>query len=306
MSAASPPGPDGAMRVRNVLIAAILVGAAVLFVALWKRDTLFGEGQQPLPSERSAPQRALPPSAATPAVPTPEQIDEAEQRWVEAVGHPMAWPQQLARPACDEVDEEMETLCRALDDRPRLRVAGEGSPCEFLREAALELAARPPAVSAELHSHTAMLGNVFHLFRVLGRERLGLLRDLVHDEGALAEPAAFVLYRWWISRDACDDQDAGEVGLESFYEYAGFAFQSIGGQAYLRRRPPRIEALACFYGLHGLDVAISSGHNPGGLDLLPELERCRVLVATQSLLLSGDYGAELERIAERWRARRPG
>ena len=43
----------------------------------------------------------------------------------------------------------------------------------------------------------------------------------------------------------------------ALYDYAGFFFNTLGGQAYLRRRTPRVESLVCFYalqvGVPGLD-----------------------------------------------------
>ena len=310
---------DPGVRTRNIAIAAVLIVGALLVVGFWQKDALFGPSEPVLPTDPlplgSVPpgERPMPPVAAgDPSAGDLSSMDllgdppgVAEQRWADALGQPPAWPADLASPSCSEVEREVEALCRTLDDRSDLRVAGEGSPCDFLMEAARELARRPPAVSAELRSHAAMLGNVYHLFRVLGRERLGLLRDLVREEGELAEPAAFVIYRWWMSRDSCTEESDEPIGVESFYDYAGYTFQSVGGQAYMRRRSPRLEALTCFYGLHGLDVAISGGHNPDGIDLLPELERCRLLVATQPLLLARHYSDELERIAARWRAKRP-
>jgi hypothetical protein len=93
------------------------------------------------------------------------------------------------------------------------------------------------------------------------------------------------------------------VSRATLYAYAGFFFNTLGGQAYLRRRSPRIEALACFYGLEALDGAIRAGHNPYGLDPRPEIPRCRDLVATQEFVFSERYVAELDAISRRWEDR---
>lgn len=292
-------GPAAAVRTRNAVVALAIVVLLGALLLLWKGEEWFGAGRQATPA--GAVSRPAERAADTGPPTPPESVAETWPGWV---GSPPQWPLDLGRPDCAEVDREVETLCRSLDDRPELRVAGEGSPCEFLRQAARDLAARPPAVSGEIGA-VSMVDNVFHLFRVLGRDRIRLLRPLVTEKADLAEPAALVLYRWWIGREACGGGEWGEIGLESFYDYAAFAFQTMGGQAYLRRRAPRIEALACFYGLEGVDLADTRGHNPFGVDLSPEIARCSALVETQGFVWTDRYRRELERIANRWRARRP-
>lgn len=298
MSPAPAPRPPGPLRARNVVIAAVLAALALALLVLWKRP----ERGAPAPREGPAPSveqhQAPPPGSAAPVG------GDVERRWRAWLGHAPQWPARLAEPPCDEIAGEAEALCAAIDDRAELRVAGEGSPCDYLRAALRELAARPPAATDELRDPSTIAANVSHLFRVLGRRRLALLRTLLEEDPDLAEPAAFVIYRWWISRDACEPAGTSAVGLDSFYDYATFGFRSLGGQAYLRRRSPKVEALACFYGLHGLDLADRRGHNPRGFDPSAELDRCRTLLSTQPLDRSADYRRELDAIAERWKAKR--
>ena len=87
------------------------------------------------------------------------------------------------------------------------------------------------------------------------------------------------------------------------YAYSGFLFNTMGGQAYLRRRTPRTEALACFYALQVLDQAIAAGHNPEGLDPRTEIPRCRALLDSQPLVFSARYVDTLDRMARRWETR---
>jgi hypothetical protein len=192
-------------------------------------------------------------------------------------------------------------ICAALDVRaPALRE--HGGACTLIEQLGSELAAAPPDLSSELRSYDVLLRNVFHLFRVAGRERMQVMRRALAEQD-LAEPAAIALYRWAISHQRCSGSDSQSVSSEALYAYAGFFFNTLGGQAYLRRRSPRVEALACFYGLHALDGAIRAGHNPYGLDPRPEIPRCRDLVALQGFVFSDRYLAELDEMSARWKAR---
>jgi hypothetical protein len=150
-----------------------------------------------------------------------------------------------------------------------------------------------------------MLSNVFHLFRVVGAERLAILRDAARREDAHAEPVAMALYRWMASRESCSRSGRTAIRMEPLYAYAAFLFQTMGGQAYLRRRPPRAEALAGFYSLLILDRAIENGHNPHGVDPRREIRRTRELLAAQPLVFGERYLTLLDQMEERWKRKEP-
>ena len=142
----------------------------------------------------------------------------------------------------------------------------------------MRVLSRPPNLDSELKSYGSILSNVFHLFRVMGRERVDLLRRVMTDNAAIDEPSTMALYRWLASRARCARSGETPITQDALYAYAGFLFETLGGQAYLRRRAPRTEALACFYALQVLDQAIENGHNPEGLDPRAEIPRCRALL----------------------------
>ena len=84
-------------------------------------------------------------------------------------------------------------------------------------------------------------------------------------------------------------------------EYAAYLFGTLGGQAYLRRRAPRAEALACFYAIHALDEAQRAGRNPQGYDPRGEIPRCRELLQGQEWTLGAGYVTALDAIESGWR-----
>lgn len=240
--------------------------------------------------------------------PAPSAVDEstggsvAEPREIEPVKAPpnpdepvWVWREPLDEPHdCDAVERDLEAFCAVLDAGPH-GLDGRRS-CDVITEAVVALAAQPPRASAELRRHADVLRNVHHAFRVLGRERLGELRRLAGDR-ALVEPGALALYRWIRSRERCDGPDVASTVM---YDYASFAFTTLGGQAYLRRRAPAVEALACFWALHALDRSIAEGHNPNGVDPRFEIDRCSQLVATQPLLFRDRYAERLADMSDRW------
>jgi hypothetical protein len=173
----------------------------------------------------------------------------------------------------------------------------------LIRVVVEEFAENPPRIASELESYDAILTNVFHLFRVAGRERIDLLRRIQWEEHDLAEPAAMALYRWAVSRERCARSGSTTLQPEVLYNYAGFFFTTMGGQAYLRRRAPRVEALASLYGLLIIDRAQQSGLNPAGIDPRSEIERTRAMLQSESLVFREHYLLILDQMAERWKER---
>jgi hypothetical protein len=91
------------------------------------------------------------------------------------------------------------------------------------------------------------------------------------------------------------------------YDYATWLLRTIGGQAYLRRRAPRYEALATFYALVVLDASVERGYDPAGVDLRKDLARAIDLIGGRDDLVFRDrYVAILRDMEARWNRRAGG
>jgi hypothetical protein len=309
-----PPAPVGAevgvqrespqQLGRRRLLGGLLVAAVVLvWLVWWQWDAIGGW----LAREETAP--VVPPSVSEPAPPPADAAEEpaepeneSARRWTELIGSPPTWPEDLSAPAsCEEVENDLVRVCRAVDAAlEREQEPVPGGFCALLSQTATALAARQPRTSAELRSYPTILANTFHLFRVLGAQRMGHLRRAAAVDTDLAEPAALALYRWLASRPKCARSGDTPLRREALYAYAAFLFRTLGGQAYLRRRSPRVEALTGFYGLLILDAAIDQGYNPEGVDPRPELSRTRALIELQPLVFRDRYLEILGRMESRW------
>ena len=299
---------DGRMQTRNWIIGAavVVVLAVVLVFALRGRSK---PALQEIPEHpvETAPAAELEPAADDPgsreAETVPPAVEQARSVWEARLGFEPEWPVNLNTPQdCERVERDLQRLCVYLDARPELRDLSDGyGSCDLLKQAADGLAARPPQVSSELRSYETMLSNVFHLSRVLGRKPMRYPSKLLNSQQALAEPLALAVYRWMISREQC--LQTTPLDGDVLYAYAGFLFNTMGGQAYLRRRSPRAEGLACFYALQVVDAAQQRGYNPAGLDPRKEIQRCAELLENQPLVFGSEYRANLEDMQIRWEDR---
>lgn len=304
-----PPREERQVKLKSLLTGGLIVLVVVVWLVWWQWDRLEaglcgpGPGASALPDgdEPAAERGGLPGAAGE----WEAALAEAERSWTEWTGAPPSWPADLSAPGdCQAVEDELARICRGLDADldPRARGVPMGS-CQLIQQVAEELALHPPAISSELRSYETMLGNVFHLFRTVGRERLDLLREMAREEEDHAEPIALALYRWVVSRESCARSGRTALGKEPLYEYAGFLFQTLGGQAYLRRRTPEVEALAGFYALLLLDRAVEADHNPHGVDPRPEIRRTLRLLEAQPLVFGDRYRTVLEEMRQRWELR---
>lgn len=303
---------DGSERknIRPILIGSLIVLLIVVWLVWWQWDTITGKSSEATGRVAdAAPVETVPVADGSGTGGERGQARSeqtlAEDRWKALTGQAPAWPEDLTDPqSCEQVEADLARVCSVLDQRDYVReVAPAGGACGLIRTVAEELASRPPDISSELGSYQTILDNVFHLFRVIGRERLDLLRRIQWEEHELAEPAAMALYRWAVSRERCARSGATTLRPEPMYEYAGFFFNTMGGQAYLRRRAPRIETLASLYALLIVDRAQQSGLNPAGIDPRPEIERTRALIESESLVFREHYLLILDQMAERWKER---
>ena len=296
---------DGRMNTRNWIIGAVVV-VVLAVVLVWAMRGRGTQETEQLPEElvQTAPAAALEPSAELAASRPDERpespADAARRRWETRLGFEPEWPANLNAPQdCERVERDLQRLCVYLDARPELRELADGyGSCDLLRQTADALAARPPRVSSELRSYETMLSNVFHLSRVLGRKPMRYPGKLLASQQELAESLSLAVYRWMISRDQC--LQTTPLDGDVLYAYAGFLFNTMGGQAYLRRRTPRVEGLTCFYALQVIDSAQQRGYNPDGLDPRKEIERCSGLLEGQPLVFGAEYLANLEDMAIRW------
>lgn len=301
---AEPPGRGGGWTAFGFLLFLVL---AALGMSLYYWDDVARRLSQPLLDEErarcEARLSALPHKLPEPPQPTAvERPLEALKRWTELTGSYPQWPQDLLEPpSCTEVEEDFRALCQELDRRPYLQERWPaGGSFSLFSGIARQLSAHPPVASGEMRLPGAVVANVFHLFRVVGKEPLELLQRIMAQEQALAEPAALVIYRYLAAQERCwkEKPIATAAALE---EYAAFFLNTLGGQGYLRRRPPKLSALAGFYCLVILERAALAGSNPHGLDLRPHIAFFRELIKSQELLFKDRYLDTLSNMEARWK-----
>jgi hypothetical protein len=112
--------------------------------------------------------------------------------------------------------------------------------------------------------------NITFFYRILGKDTLLMIKDILAAETTMVEPVAALLYEWL---DPLQSRaEASPVSPEMMYDYTGFFLQSMGGRSYLFRRDPGVRMLTLYYSLLVLDQANQAGINREGIDIVPPLD----------------------------------
>ena len=275
------------------LLPLVILIAAVLIFWGWKYLS------RPRPTPAATTEAAA--ETPLPELPPGSAFAPLEREWVEITGAPPVWPDDFDAPTdCSTALDGLRALSGRVDSGDYARASGvSAGTFELLLDVSESLERRKPTIGMRLDDGGAMRANIAHFVITLGPERLARVIDLSRSQSRMAEPLALNLYQWLRAGQRCPE--GMRPPAESVqYDYAAFLLQTIGGQAYLRRRAPRIEALTSFYALLIADHAFQRGHNPHGLDLRPELRRSKALIEGQPLVFRTRYLRVLDEIEARW------
>ncbi len=273
MSAPVPPSRSP-VALSTWILGAIVVVLAALLAWTWLARPPVPPAAPPPGPEGPPPAPETPPgpgAAATPALP-PLPGREAARWEALAVSLPGWPPRRVDEATCEEVRRDLD------DALGGVGLGGGGGDVVAAVDGLLgALAGEEPVTGGELRDCDALVGNVFVLARALGRERLVTLARLARETRADPEVAALALWRYVAVAPSCGERSRG-LTRERLYGYGVWVLDTLGGSAFLARRPPREEALVAFYALLAVDRAARGGHNPAGYDLAAGARRVRAML----------------------------
>lgn len=170
---------------------------------------------------------------------------------------------------CKKITGQAVAFFQYLDSKAYLIWPGINMRAEELfDEISKQLAVAPPINVGEMDELYSLVRNVTHFYRVLGKNRINLMKEILNSESAVMEPAMAVLFTWMI---ACNN-DSDRLNLNTLYQYAHFFLNTLGGRSYLLRRDTKQRMLINYYALLVIDMANDAKLNSYGLDIRPHLD----------------------------------
>lgn len=148
-----------------------------------------------------------------------------------------------------------------------------------------KLAAAPPTNVGEMDDIFTLVKNVTHFYRVLGKDRIDLLKEILKSEKQIIEPAMAVMFNWILYCNAGMPPDTADETLKTMYQYAGFFLNTLGGRSYLLRRDSKLRMLVSYYSLLVVDKANDAKMNAYGIDVRPYIDYLLYDISNQKGLL---------------------
>jgi hypothetical protein len=169
---------------------------------------------------------------------------------------------------CEELEDSLRAFCRYLDAGETFRSQKTHRDSWALFTSILEsLERRSPVMSAESYRPSVIVENSFYFFRLLGKEKIDIVRDVIKFESDLAEPLMGIMYYWLMTGRSCTKLPSPSAALKIIYNYAGFFLNTLGGHSYLYRQDSRIRLLTVYYSILVIHEANMRELNEVGLDL---------------------------------------
>ena len=174
---------------------------------------------------------------------------------------------------CENIESQLISFFNYLDSRPYLSARDiDGGSADFFRECAALLMANPPVNIAEMQNLFRLVKNVTHFYRVLGKDRLMLGKDILAAEERVLEPAMAVLYARFAECGRPLQGDEQPLSLDRLYDYAGYFLNTLGGRSYLLRRESKVRMLVSYYAILIVDRANDEKFNRYGIDVRPYID----------------------------------
>jgi hypothetical protein len=176
------------------------------------------------------------------------------------------------REYCAGIEDDIRDFFRYLDKKNYIQHLNErmDSYAEF-KQILKKLSSNLPVPAGEGIDSTVMTKNIFHVFRILSRTDIRLIKEITINESETLELNFELFYRWLVLGKQCPDPGEMRPAFEGLYHYAGFLLNTIGGRAYLSRRPMALRMLLNYYSLLIVHDADRKGRNTYGIDIFPHI-----------------------------------
>jgi hypothetical protein len=171
---------------------------------------------------------------------------------------------------CELIDKEIRAFFQYLDQKDYIQhIQADMDTYERFASLLRKIASTPPIPAGEGIDNKIMTQNIYHFFRVLNKADIRLIRAALRHEADTLELNMELFFRWLSSAERCPDPEGLRPSMAVQYRYAGFFLNTIGGRAYLFRRPAALRLLIGYYALLLIHEADKKGMNSYGIDIFP-------------------------------------
>ena len=206
-------------------------------------------------------------------------------------------PEKL--PQITATERQIAAFFTYLDKRPYVQSLNLAGGTYLQYQLAIEkLSAKPPIIVGEMDSLYNMVRNVAHFYRVMGKKRVLLTRQILQNESEVTESVMKTFYQWFTMDDRGQATLKGRPSMTTIYEYAGYLLNTLGGRSYLLRRNPKVRILTTYYCVLILDRANDEEINSRGIDIRPYIKSSLMEIKNQiGLIHQKEYLTKLSKLS---------
>lgn len=201
-----------------------------------------------------------------------------------------------------DVDAQVKTFFAYLDQQPYIKAykLKDGVYQQYVESVSL-LSKNEPVLVGETDSLHRLFKNMAHFYRVLGKQRISLIKSVIDNEYEIIEPVMQTFYRWYTLESGSKTSTAGRPSPEDLYAYSCYFLNTISGRGYLLRRDSKIRLLTYFYCVKFIDLANTEKLNSLGIDIRPYIKAAYQDIRNQMGLSNRKaYLEELERLDRKY------
>ena len=186
---------------------------------------------------------------------------------------PLPVPEDENNISFAEIERQIAAFFAYLDDKEYVQAYKlSGGTYNQYELSMNKLSKKPPIVSGETDSLYNLFLNIAHFYRVLGKKRVFLIREILKNESEILESVMQTFYLWYMFENDTEANIKGRPSLSVLYDYAGYFLSTLGGRSYLLRRDSKTRILSTYYCVLILDIANDKGLNSNGIDIRPHIE----------------------------------
>jgi len=203
----------------------------------------------------------------------------------------------------ERIERQIDSFFLYLDDQQYIKSYqfSNGVKAQFQQIFEM-LASMLPIVYRETDSIHDVLKNLIHFYRILGKERITLINEVLKNESDILEPLMYTFYHWFNSINEFSSQELRRPSMEQLYVYACFFLETLGGRSYLFRRDSKVRILTTYYCVLIIDRANHEWINSTGLDIRPHLKLISEDIALQTgLNYKSQYSIKLKKLRKKYR-----
>ena len=201
---------------------------------------------------------------------------------------------------CEIIEDQLQDFFNYLNTKSYIhRIKDDLNTYDQFKLLIKKLSSNPPIPAGEGLDKEIMIKNIFYFFRILSRNDIRLIKEIIRNEADSIEMNMEIFYKWIMQGNICPDKEGIRPSLDVIYHYAGYFLNTLGGRAYLLRRPTGVRLVISYYCVLILHEADKKGGNRYGIDIFPEIDPLlKDISLYPDLRFQGDYINQLTKIQD--------